>query len=103
MKLAILVPQLSTRLKAEGPLRLVRSAGVLTFLQVIGLAVGYLSQILYARWLGPREYGVYTYVIGWVALLAALPTLGLPEAVLRFIPEYLTSHDWARLRGVIRG
>jgi O-antigen/teichoic acid export membrane protein len=104
MKLALVPPQLSAWLRGtDGSVQLVRGAGVLTVIQVAGLGLGYVSQILYARWLGTREYGIYAYVVGWTALLAALPALGLPDAALRFVPEYLARLDWARLRGYIRG
>jgi len=82
--------------------RLARGAGALAIVETAGLAVGYVSQILFARWMGPHEYGTYAYVIGWASVLAALPTLGLPDAILRFVPEYAARRDWRRLRGVIR-
>ncbi len=82
--------------------RLARGAGALTLVQTTGIAVAYVSQILFARWMGPHEYGAYAYVVGWMSLLAALPTLGLPDAMLRFVPEYAARQDWERLRGAIR-
>ncbi len=104
MKVALLPNRWSTWLRdGDGSFRLVRSAGTLTLIQAAGLAIGYLSQILFARWLGTREYGIYAYVVGWAAVLAALPTLGLPDAALRFVPEYVVHLEWARLRGFIRG
>lgn len=82
--------------------RLARGTGALTLVQVTGIAVAYVSQILFARWMGLHEYGAYAYVVGWISVLAALPTLGLPDAILRFVPEYAARQDWERLRGVIR-
>lgn len=104
MKVALVSSHLSAWLRGtDGSVRLVRGAGILTVIQVAGLGLGFVSQILFARWLGTREYGIYAYVVGWATLLTVLPTLGLPDAALRFVPEYLTRLDWARLRGVIHG
>jgi O-antigen/teichoic acid export membrane protein len=103
MKSTPVSSQSSTWLRqTDGTVGLVRGAGVLALIQVAGIGLGYVSQILFARWLGAREYGIYAYVVGWAVLLAALPTLGLPDTVLRFVPEYSVRQDWARLRGVIR-
>ncbi len=75
---------------------------VVAFLiQATGAGILYLSQILFARWMGPVEYGGYAFAFSWAQLLAALSGLGFTTGVLRFIPQYLSVRDWERLRGVI--
>lgn len=75
----------------------------LFLIQVGGLGLGYLLQVLLAQWMGAEAYGAYTYVFAWASTLALLTALGLPSAALRFIPTYRTQADWPRLRGLIRG
>jgi O-antigen/teichoic acid export membrane protein len=82
--------------------RLARRGSGLAAIEGAGLVVGYVSQVLFARWMGPLEYGAYAYVLGWATILHVLPTLGLSNAVLRFIPQYLVERDWPRLAGLIR-
>jgi O-antigen/teichoic acid export membrane protein len=81
--------------------RLARGAGALSAVEVGGIAVAYAAHILFARWMGPREFGLYAYVMGWSSVLAILPTLGLADAGMRFVAEYRARGDWGRLRGVI--
>ncbi|MBE9126165.1 MULTISPECIES: oligosaccharide flippase family protein [unclassified Coleofasciculus] len=82
---------------------LARGAGVAFVLLVSSLGLKYLAQVVLAQWMGTVEYGIYEYVISWILLLAILAELGLPTAVVRFIPEYSVQEDWGRLRGLIRG
>ncbi|MCC5669933.1 oligosaccharide flippase family protein [Nostoc sp. CHAB 5784] len=82
---------------------LVRGAEVALVFIVSGHVITYVVQLLLARLMGAAEYGTYQYVINLSLILAVLGELGLPSAVLRFIPQYLVTKDWALLSGVIRG
>ncbi len=82
---------------------LARGAGAALCVQIFSVGFNYTTQILLARWMGVTEYGIYDYAIAWGISLAFLAGLGLPTAVLRFIPEYTIKQDWAHLRGIIWG
>ena len=69
--------------------------------QILGVALGYGAQIMLARWMGAAEYGFYEYVVTWSLFLAFAAGLGLPGAVLRFLPQYVTQQDWSRLKGMV--
>src|SRR5580704_3791342 len=69
--------------------------------QILGMACGYLLQVLLARWMGSREYGIYACSIAWATSLASLAALGLPYAALRFVPEYHTASNWPSMKGFI--
>lgn len=71
-------------------------------LRVGGIGLGYLLQVFLARWMGASAYGVYTYVFAWASAVALVTGLGLPGAVLRFIPAYRSQSDWAAIRGLQR-
>ncbi|HEC06619.1 MAG TPA: flippase [Thiolapillus brandeum] len=64
-----------------------------------GALVGYLSQILLARWLGVEQYGVLAFVLAVVSVLTLLAGMGLPSASIRFIPQYLSTGNTDGLRG----
>ena len=83
--------------------RVARGAALALLLQVVGAGLTYGSQIALARWMGIKEFGIYIYAIAWVTILAGPAGLGLPQSVLRLIPEYRAQSDNARLRGLLRG
>ncbi len=81
--------------------RILMGAGSAFLFQVIGAGLGYVNQIVLARFLGVESYGVYTYVLSWALFLSILAQFGFPKSVLRFIPEYQVKGDWDLLKGII--
>jgi O-antigen/teichoic acid export membrane protein len=77
------------------------SIGIVSGLQILGIIVNYSSQILLARWLGATEYGTYDYILNLGMLLSYIAGLGLPNALLKLVPEYEVKKDWGRARGII--
>jgi O-antigen/teichoic acid export membrane protein len=77
------------------------SIGIVSGLQILGIVVNYSSQILLARWLGATEYGRYDYILNLGIFLSYIAGLGLPNALLKLVPEYEVKKDWGRSRGII--
>lgn len=50
---------------------------------IITLGVGFLTSVVIARYLGPEEFGVFSYAISMVALFAAAGHMGLSGLVVR--------------------
>lgn len=86
----------------SGSLHLVRRAGVVLVVQIVGAGLSYGLQVLLARLLGTSNYGIYTYVIVWLGFVSLIAGLGFPAASVRFLPVYQTKGDWARIDGFIR-
>ncbi|HHP7229397.1 MAG TPA: flippase [Xenococcaceae cyanobacterium] len=82
---------------------LFQGAAIALILQLSGIAVSYTMQVLLARWLGATQYGAYDYVINLGVFIGFLAGLGLPNALLRFLPEYMVQEDWGKLRGIVWG
>ncbi|NJO80116.1 MAG: flippase [Cyanobacteria bacterium RM1_2_2] len=82
---------------------LVRGAGVALLTQTVGVGITYLSQVLFARWMGATEFGVFEYVSTISLVLGFVGGLGLSSVALRFMSAYSVQQDWGRLRGVIWG
>ncbi len=82
--------------------RVARGAASALVLQVLGAGLTYCSQVAFARWMGVSSFGVYVYAMAWAMLAAILLGLGFPQSVLRFIPQYRTHEDHARVRGLVR-
>jgi O-antigen/teichoic acid export membrane protein len=62
------------------------TAGVLIF--GVGVVARTLSELIFARAMGPASFGAYSYIFAWLSILAVAGTLGVPYAFVRFIPEY---------------
>lgn len=92
------------KLQQSGLLKpLVRGASAALITQTVSVGITYLSQILFARWMGAVEFGVFEYVSTISLVLGFVGGLGLSSVALRFIAEYSVQQDWGRLRGVIWG
>ena len=85
-----------------GFVQLIRNAGFVFVVQVVGAGFAYAVQVLLARFLGASHYGVYAYLIIWVGFAALLAGLGLPAASIRFLPVYKARGDWPRIHGFMR-
>lgn len=76
------------------------AAALVIFFGSAGLV--FFAQLLIARVLGPESFGIYTYVLAWMSVLAYGSALGFQVALLRFVSVYESKHDWSLLRGVIQ-
>src|SRR4051812_7565376 len=69
-----------------------------------GLALGFFLEIFFARILGVKEYGDYTYVMSWVTILSSWAILGLDISIIRYLSAYYAGREWSLFRGLlIRG
>jgi O-antigen/teichoic acid export membrane protein len=84
------------------PSRLRRDAALALLAALAAACVGLGLQILLGRALDAESFGRLAYASTWMALLAGAASLGLPTALVRFVPEYAALEDRAMLRGVIR-
>jgi len=82
--------------------RLARGAAIALVLQALGGGFAYLLQIAFARWMGITRFGTYNYVVAWATIIAVPAGLGFPLSVLRFVPQYRSVGDHARVRGLVR-
>ena len=100
------LPPVWVRLKARlggAELLVHRLAGTIFLIRVVSAILAYGSQVLFARWMGTFEFGVYVYVWTWVLLFGQTLDLGLATAAQRFIPEYRERKLFDLLRGFVVG
>ena len=75
---------------------------LVVIIRVLASAVGFASVILLARWMGSSQYGLYSFAIAWMVLLAQSATLGLPGAAVRFVAQYAAANDWPHVAGFMK-
>ncbi len=88
--------------KASRSRRLAASSIGALFVYATGAVLSYVSQLLVARTIGADSFGIYSYVLAWVTMLAYLSTLGFHVSLLRFIPAYRANERWNLMRGIIK-
>lgn len=76
------------------------SIGTLALL-VAGTALGFVTNVVLARVLGPAGFGAYAFGIGWLGLLAIPATLGLESLLIREVAQYRAKGEWGAARGLI--
>jgi len=70
-------------LKSEGFKKYFFNTSWLFFEQVVRLSVSFFVSIYVARYLGPEQFGLLNYSIGFVALFTAISALGMEQIVIR--------------------
>jgi O-antigen/teichoic acid export membrane protein len=95
--------QLKARLLDAEHMLVQKLAGTVFLIRVFSAVLAFGSQILFARWMGTYEFGIYVYVWTWVLLLGQAIDLGLGTAAQRFIPQYRDRGTLALLRGFVSG
>jgi O-antigen/teichoic acid export membrane protein len=80
-----------------------RMAGAAFLIRVASAVLAYGSQVLFARWMGSSEFGVFVYVWTWVLLIGGIVDFGLASSAQRFIPEYIERKQFDHLRGFLVG
>ncbi len=69
--------------------------------RIVSAAIALVSQVIFARWMGQFEYGIFVLVWVTVVILGNLSCLGFQTTVIRFVPEYLEREQLDRLRGIL--
>ena len=70
-------------------------------IRIISAAIALVSQVIFARWMGQFEYGIFVLVWVTVVILGNLSCLGFQTSVIRFVPEYLEHNQLDHLRGIL--
>jgi O-antigen/teichoic acid export membrane protein len=82
--------------------RIAHSSATALAVYVAGAGLSYCSQMVLARLVGAASFGIYSYVLAWVTILAYFSALGFDVSLLRLVSVYRTREAWSLVRGVIR-
>lgn len=89
--------------KGEGSYvgRVARGAGISTIGQGTGRVVGFLTQAIVARTLGPAWFGLYALGMAVANFVNIISQFGFDNGVVRYVARYRTQGDNERVRGAI--
>jgi O-antigen/teichoic acid export membrane protein len=76
--------------KFAGLLSIVKRNFGLFLVQISGIILGAMSQLLLGKFLGPEQYGIFVQAFGLLSIIGLTAALGFKTSGMRFIPEYLT-------------
>lgn len=67
----------------------------------IAAGVAYLIRLLLARSLPLEDFGLFYAVFNVVLLLGVFKTVGMPQAITKFIPEYLAKKKYGKIKSLL--
>jgi O-antigen/teichoic acid export membrane protein len=82
--------------------RQIRQVASQTFvITAFASSLGLLTSALLAHWLGPKDFGVYSYILALTGLATVVSSLGLPTIVLRHSAVSLAISNWGAIKGLL--
>lgn len=87
--------------KSTIPYILAKSASGAFVLKILCLLISFLTHALLARIIGIEEFGLYTYIATWIALLSLPAMLGMTTGSVRYISKYRAQENWPLLKGFL--
>jgi|WetSurMetagenome_2_1015567.scaffolds.fasta_scaffold00026_72 polysaccharide transporter, PST family len=95
-------------MSSEGLRKITHNIGWLFLDKILRMGVGLVVGVWVARYLGPKQYGLWNYAIAFTSLFGAFATLGLDSIVIRDIvkepsrrDELLGSAFWMKLMAAV--
>ena len=80
----------------------VSKSGAAFTLRVTGAGMGFVFNVILARLLGAEGAGIYYLALAITGIAALVSTVGIPDALLRFIAAHAAHGEWDKVVGVYR-
>jgi O-antigen/teichoic acid export membrane protein len=77
-------------------------SGAAFSLRVTGAGMGFIFNVVLARLLGAEGAGIYYLALAITGIGALISTVGIPDALLRFIAAHAAHGEWDKVAGVYR-
>ncbi len=79
----------------------VKGSGTILAGLMIGKVLGTLNQVLFARILGPEQYGLFNLGLSITTILVIISMFGLQDGITRFVSMALKEKDYGKLISVV--
>jgi len=83
--------------------KIAKGAGIGFTGTFIGMALGYFSRMIIARFLGPGDYGLISLGLAGMTIAATLSMVGLPTGIVRYVSFYKGKGNEGKIKGTILG
>ncbi|MDH5637740.1 MAG: oligosaccharide flippase family protein [Nitrospinota bacterium] len=78
-----------------------KKSSVMMFVRLSGLGLALVVNVIIARSVGEKGFGLYSYIYSWLILAYSSLTIGLQTVSLKMVGEYMAKREWGLLRGYI--
>lgn len=78
-----------------------RNAMSAFLIRVFSAGLVFVSQVMFARWLGAHDFGIFTFVLVLVNVIGTLCPIGYATSVVRFLPEYRERNEHGLAQGFL--
>ncbi|MBN1574390.1 MAG: oligosaccharide flippase family protein [Deltaproteobacteria bacterium] len=78
--------------------RLVKGAGIVFIMTMLNTFFGFMVRIVLARNLTLEDFGFFYAVIAFLGLVGLLKNLGVNQAIIKFIPDFLVQKDFGKVK-----
>lgn len=89
-------------LKDDKILLLAQGASSTFFIRVGGAGLRMIIAVLLARILGSHGYGIFSYSVSLMVVLAISSMMGLEHVIIRYLPAYKEKQLWGEIKGLLR-
>src|SRR6266436_7505549 len=79
----------------------IRGSSLFLVGKLLSLGINFCAQVLMVRFLSVAHYGALAYGLSVVAFLQLFVTLGLQDAISRYVPIYYENGEYEKLFGTI--
>jgi len=98
---AVLETTATTPSEQDAVRKQIRGSSLFLFGRVLSLGINFFTQVLMIRYLSTRDYGELAYGLAVVSLFRLFASLGLQDAIPRFVPIYRENHEYGKMFGTI--
>ena len=79
----------------------IRGSSLFLLGHMVSLGINFFTQVLTVRYLSTRDYGQLAYGLAFVGFFRLFASLGLQDAIPRFVPIYRENREYGKMFGTI--
>lgn len=98
---AVLEAQARTPGEQDATREQIRGSSFFLFGRILSLGINFFTQVLTVRYLSTRDYGALAYGLALVGFFRLFASLGLLDAVPRFVPIFRENREYGKMFGTI--
>jgi len=85
----------------EATRKQIRGSSLFLFGRMLSLGINFFAQVLMVRYLSTRDFGELAYGLAIVSCFRLFTSLGLQDAIPRFVPIYRENREYGKMFGTI--